>query len=155
LCHPFSSGAKVFDVKRLSLKLVLATLLAAVCLTSNGFAQFAKPVVITTPALVDNVVQLRVGEQLAVTVLNTLASKEYRIQRTYPFDPSSLTITSSGGNLVFPAFPVATDGEQIITIFEGGEGTFCYSFIINVLPNPRAPGNPLITNILYPKCLPK
>ena len=131
----------------MSLNLLLTTIMAVLCMANNGWAQLAKPLVVTTPAIVDNVVQLRVGDQMSVTVLNTTANNEYRIQRTFPNDRSSLKVTSLGGNLAFPAFTVTTAGEQVITVFEGGDGSFCYSYIINVLPNPRAPSFPVIANL--------
>ncbi|MBK7212794.1 MAG: right-handed parallel beta-helix repeat-containing protein [Bacteroidales bacterium] len=103
--------------------------------------QSFKPLVTTSPAMIENVVSLNAGSMLSISIPNTEPGQKFRIQRTYPADQSFIIVTSNGGTFKVPGIQVKGSGEMILSIF-GIEGNqFAYSFEVNALPNPFAMGS--------------
>ncbi|MBK7030915.1 MAG: hypothetical protein IPH45_17655 [Bacteroidales bacterium] len=112
-------------------KLTLTIMMIA--LLTVAYGQSFAPLVNTSPAMIDNIVTINAGAKLSISIPNTQAGQVFRVQRTFPVDNSFLLITSSGGTLNVPSFPVNAAGTMILTVMGTGDNTLAYSFKVQSL----------------------
>lgn len=95
--------------------------------------------------------KVKAGEPISLTVPDTEANQEYRVQRTSPPDPTYMLVTATGDELELPPITINSVGKQIITVAGTGQSHFAESFLIEATSNADIEDTGVIENLFQKK----